>query len=96
MMDKITNDELMRVMCVDPISNEMLAKAMNEIFNVWWRKWRDRTDLEAADWDKIFEQQEYIILRYGNHILVLNIMLALIHELQARQDGKYCEMEMKK
>ena len=95
-MDKITNDELMRVMCVDPISNEMLAKAMNEIFNVWWRKWRDRTDLEAADWDKIFEQQEYIILRYGNHILVLNIMLALIHELQARQDGKYCEMEMKK
>jgi hypothetical protein len=84
-LTKENEKQLLENLNVDPISNEDLTKALNEIFNVWWMKWRKQTGLSADDWDQIFKQADYLVKKYGNHIMVFNITQAIIDELEARE-----------
>ena len=88
-MKNETEKQLLENLNTDTISNEDLQKALAEIFNVWWHKWRSTDKLSVDDWTRIFDQADYLVKKYGNHIIVFNLTQAVIKELEARQNGEY-------
>ena len=66
--------------------DDKLLAVMNVIFNVWFRKWRNKTICDD-DWDQIIAEADAISDQGRQYPLVNSLLVAFIKELEARALG---------
>lgn len=72
------------------MSNQEIAAAVNEIYNGFWLRWRDRQNNER-DFDQIYQESKRLLEKY-KFKLAQDMILDLLDELDRRKheqiDGK--------
>lgn len=76
------------------MSNEEVAQIFTDIYNVWWKKWRNQPltihDSDEA-WAQIVKEIGDLAEKYHHHKLVLDMLMGLLRELERR--AKYEERQ---
>lgn len=67
------------------MSNEEIRSMCNDVFNIWWTKWRDKSPArKAEDWDKFVKEGEKLIEKYNRCPMVTRNVSELIGEMSER------------
>ena len=64
------------------MSNQEIAAAVNEIYNGFWIRWKDRKNSER-DFDQIYQESKKLLEKY-KFKLAQDMVLALLDELDRR------------
>ena len=72
------------------ITNDKLNHFMHELYNKWFRKYRDKSKtMPEEDWNACVDELVEIIESAEESRLVKTIGNALLYELDARRKGGY-------
>ena len=73
------------------IPNKQLSAVMNDLFNIWFKKYKVM-ELDDDTFNKAFDEvYEEIMLPNDEYPVVSHLAISLIYELDARMHGGYTE-----
>lgn len=73
------------------IPDEYLSTALNNLYNVWFRKYK-KMKLDDNTFNQAFDEAYWeIVAQYDEYPFVSHMFIALIYELDARMHGGYTE-----
>ena len=84
-------------MTYEIMPDEKLSKAMQVVYNVWFRKWSHRSGrMTDTDWDQCLREADAIMEagRGHNYKVLEAVTMALLQELHARDLGGYPEEKL--
>jgi hypothetical protein len=80
-----------------PVPDTQLAQLMNVIYNVWFRKWKQRASHMTDDeFDLAVSEINHIMEQGKEYPIVKNLAITFLYELSARKNGGYTETERDK
>ena len=67
------------------MDNKMIAQILNDVHNVWWRKWRDKPwGRHDPVWEVIVQEAGEILDKYDHDPFVVHLIGDLMDELKER------------
>lgn len=71
------------------MDNKTITAALNQIHNVWWKKWRDKDlDKDSPAWEDVTKEAGAILDEFDHHPFVVHLIQDLLDELERRShDG---------
>jgi hypothetical protein len=69
------------------LAKETYNRILNEIYNIWFRKWRDAPPKSNIDWDRCNKEAEAIYRKYP-YQLVADLCADFYAELNRRNKEK--------
>lgn len=70
-------------------SDDRLNRMMNDVYNLWFAKWKDRTDLTDDMWTRIFAEANQMIMENQQYPVIENLVITFLYEISARAHGGY-------
>lgn len=69
-----------------------LPKVLNELYNSWFLKWRDKAStMTDSDWDDMVDAVDPIWKLGEQYPIVNHLVITFLYELDARMHGGYTE-----
>lgn len=67
------------------LSNYELMTINNDIYNGFWRRYRDQVpEAQSEEWDQIKQEARRLIEKYGGHPLVVHQIQDYLDQLEGR------------
>lgn len=75
---------------MEVIPDSMFSVFMNRLYNVWFRRWKNRMT-EEANFEAALNELGVILSEGGKYPAVKHMCITLLYELEARLCGGYSE-----
>lgn len=69
---------------VQILSDQQARGIFNDVYNGFWRRYKNPPDLHSSEWDDVMRQEKALEERYQFCPLVLHMLQDLMDQLEAR------------